>query len=53
MKVGISVLWQVVVDSQVDLLNINTTAEDVCGHADALVEVLELLVALDAIEGSV
>lgn len=47
MEVGIGVLGQIVIDSQVDLLNIDTTTEDISGNADALVEVLELLVALD------
>jgi hypothetical protein len=50
MKVGIGVLWQIVVDGQVDLLDIDTTAEDVSSNADTLVEVLELLVALDTVE---
>jgi hypothetical protein len=48
MQVGICVLGQVVVDGQINLLDIDTTAEDVGGDTDALVEILELLVALDA-----
>jgi hypothetical protein len=39
---------QVVVDRQVDLLNVDAATEDVRGNADALVELLELLVTLDA-----
>jgi hypothetical protein len=49
MQVGICVLGQVVVDGQIDLLDIDTTAEDVRGDTDTLVEILELLVALDAV----
>jgi hypothetical protein len=48
MQVGVGVLGQVVVNCQVDLLNINTTSKDIGGDANALVELLELLVALDA-----
>ena len=47
-KVGIGIRRQIVVDGQVDTLDIDTTAKDVSGNADALVEVLELLVASDA-----
>ena len=49
MEVGISIAWEIVVDSQVDTLDVNTTTEDVCGNADALVELLELLISLDTI----
>jgi hypothetical protein len=44
-RIGIS--RQVVVDSQVDTLNINTTAENIGGNTDTLVEFLELLVTFD------
>ena len=49
MKVCVSILRQVVVNGQVDLLNINTTAKNISRDTDTLVEVLELLVAFDAI----
>lgn len=44
-EVGVSVRRQIVVDGQVDALNVDTTTEDVGGDTDALVELLELLVA--------
>lgn len=46
-KVRIGVGGKIVVNCQVDTLNIDTTAEDISGNTDALVEVLELLVAFD------
>jgi hypothetical protein len=49
MKVGVSITWQIIVDGQVDTLDINTTTEDIGGDADTLVELLELLVALDTV----
>ena len=47
MEVRISISGKIVVDCEVDTLNIDTTAEDISGNTDALVEVLELLVAFD------
>lgn len=47
MQVGIGIGGKIVVDGQVDTLDINTTAEDISGDADTLVELLELLVTLD------
>ncbi len=41
----------VVVDGDVDALDIDAAAEDVGADADAVLEVLELGVALDAVEG--
>jgi hypothetical protein len=49
-KVGIGLVGHVVVDSDVDTLNIDTTTEDVSGDTDTSLELLELLVALDTIE---
>ena len=49
MKVGVSITWKIVVDSQVDTLNIDTTSEDIGGDTDTLVELLELLITLDAL----
>lgn len=48
-KVGISVCRQVIVDGQVDSLDIDTAAENVCCYADTLVEFLELLVSFDTL----
>jgi hypothetical protein len=47
MKVGVGIAWEIVVDGQVNALDIDTTAEDVGGDADTLLEVLERLVTLD------
>lgn len=51
-EVGVRISGQVVVDSEVDTLDIDTTAEDVGGNANALVELLELLVAFDTEKSS-
>lgn len=48
-EVGIGISGHVVVDSEVDPLDIDTTAENVGGHADTLVELLELFVSLDTL----
>jgi hypothetical protein len=48
MKVGVSIAWKIIVNSQVDTLDIDTTTKDVSGYADALIEFLELLVPLDS-----
>lgn len=49
MQVGISISGEIVVDSQVDTLNVDTTSENISGYADSLLEILERLVALDSI----
>lgn len=46
-QVGVGIGGQIVVDSQVDTLDIDTTTEDVSGNTDTLVELLEFLVTLD------
>lgn len=48
-QVGVGIARHIIVDSQVDTFNIDTTTEDISGNADALVELLELLVATDTI----
>lgn len=50
-QVRVGLAWHVVVDGQVDALNVNTTAEDVSGNTDALVELLEFLVAANTKSG--
>lgn len=45
MKVGIRVLWHVIVEDDVDSLNVHTSAKQIGSHQDAPLEVLELLVA--------
>jgi hypothetical protein len=49
-KVGIGLVGHVVVDSDVDALDVDTTTEDIGGDADTSLELLELLVALDTVE---
>lgn len=48
-QVRVGVSRQIVVDSQVDTLDVDTAAEDVGGDTDTLIEVLELLVAANAL----
>ena len=44
MKVGVCILGHVIVEYDVDPLNVHPAAEQVRGHQDPLLEVLELLV---------
>ena len=44
MEVGVGVLRHVVVEDDVDPLDVHPAAEQVGGHQDPLLEVLELLV---------
>jgi hypothetical protein len=46
-QVGVGIGGKIVVNGKVDTLDIDTTAEDISGDTDTLVELLELLVALD------
>jgi len=46
-KIRVRIRRKIVVDSQVDALDINTTTKDISSNADTLIEVLELLVATD------
>lgn len=46
-EVRVSLVGHIIVNGDVDTLNINTTTEDISGHTDTGLEVLELLVALD------
>jgi hypothetical protein len=47
MKVGVGITGEIIVDGQVDTLDIDTTAKDVSGDTNTLLEVLERLVTLD------
>lgn len=47
MEVGVGITGEIVVDSKVNTLDINTTSEDIGSDTDTLVELLELGVALD------
>ena len=49
MQVGVGISGEIVVDSEVDALDINTTTKDVGGNANALVELLEFLVTTNTI----
>ena len=46
MQVGVRVLGHVVVKDDVDALDVHATTKQVSGHQDALLKVLELLVAV-------
>jgi hypothetical protein len=48
-EVRVSIGGHIVVDGKIDSLNVNTAAENIRCDTDALVEFLELFVALDAI----
>jgi len=50
MKVGVGITWKIVVDGQVDALNVDTTAEDISGNANSLVELFEFLVPLNSVQ---
>jgi hypothetical protein len=49
-EVGVGLIGHVVVDSDVDALDVDTTTEDVSGDTDTGLELLELLVALDTVD---
>ena len=51
-EVRVRVLGHVVVDDDVDALDVDTTAEQVCGNKDALLEVLELVEVLQAADNA-
>ena len=50
MEIGVSIAGKIVVDSQVNTFNIDTTSENISSNADTLVEFLELLVTLDTVD---
>jgi len=50
MKVRISIDWQVIVDSQVDTLNIDTSAENVGRNTDTLAKFLEFFESFDTVK---
>lgn len=47
MEVRVGITWQIIVDSQVNTLDIDTTTKDISCNTNTLVELFELLVALD------
>jgi len=47
-EVGVRVLRHVVVEDNVDTLDVHSAAEQIGRHQDALLEVLELLVAVQS-----
>lgn len=49
MEVRVGVCGHVIVDGKVDTLNVDTTAEDISCNTDTLVELLKLLVTLNAV----
>ena len=48
-KVRVCVSWQIVVDSQIDSLDIDTATEDVGSDTDTLVELFEFLVSANSV----
>ena len=49
MEVSVGVLGHVVVEHNVDTLNVDTTAKEVCGNKKTTLEVLELGETLNAV----
>jgi len=49
-EIRVGIAWKIVVDSQVDTFDIDTTTKDISGNANTLLEVLESLVPLDTVE---
>lgn len=47
MQVRVGISRHVIVDGQVDTLDVDTSAKHIGGNTDALVELLEFLVAFD------
>lgn len=47
MQVRVCVGWKIIVDGNVNFLNVNTTAKDVCRNADTLLKIFEFFVAFD------
>ena len=47
MEVGISVVWHVIVEDNVNLLDIDASSENLSGNQDAMLELLESLVDFD------
>ena len=48
-KIRVGLVRHVVVDSNIDTLNVDTTTEDISRNADTSLEILELLVSLDTL----
>jgi len=53
MEVRVGISGKIVIDGQVDTLDIDTTAENISGNTDTLVELFEFLISLDTIYRSV
>jgi hypothetical protein len=49
MKIRVGITREIIVDGQVDLFNVDTTAKDIGRDADTLVEFLELAIPFDTV----
>lgn len=49
MQVSVRIFWHVIVEDDVDSLDIHTTSKEIRSDKDSLLEILELLVAGQAI----
>lgn len=49
MEIGISLVRHIVIDSNVDALNVNTTTKDISGNTNTSLELLELFITLDTV----
>ena len=45
MQICVAVLWHVVVKDDVDSFDIHSSAEEIGGHKDSLLEIFELLIS--------
>ncbi len=49
MEIGVWILWHIIVEDYVDLLDIDTSTEDVGWDHDSVLELLEFIVSLDSL----
>jgi len=48
MKIGIGIIWHVVIDNYIDLFNINSSSENIGADHDSVLHFFELFVPLDS-----
>merc|ERR1719174_706568 len=48
-EIGITILWHIIVDHDVNALNVNTTPKKISGHHNSFLELFKLLVASNSV----
>ena len=48
MQIGVRVFGHIIVEHNVHAFNVHSAAEQICGHQNAFLEILELLIAAQA-----